>query len=136
MQLPKINLPSLRSHLPEAFSVSGFWLIVGKLAKRGTRKILIAALTLYHCMRDSETPAWAKSVIVGALGYLIFPMDLIPDAILGAGFTDDWSVILGAIAAVATHIKAEHRLKAEAQAKRMLGGGTKEDDPESVQASV
>ena len=126
MRFPKINIPPLKYHLPEAFSVSGFWLIARKLTKRGTRKVLIGALTLYYCMRDSETPAWAKSVIVGALGYLVFPMDFIPDAILGAGFTDDWSVILGAIATVATHIKEEHKLKAEAQANRLFGGGAED----------
>ena len=121
MRIPTFILPSAKRHLPEAFSVSGFRLLAGKLANSGAIKVLTSALTLYHCMRDSETPAWAKSVIVGALGYLVFPMDLIPDAILGAGFTDDWSVILGAIATVATHIKHEHKQAAEAQASRLLG---------------
>lgn len=78
-------------------------------------------MILFFCMRDSETPAWAKSVIVGALGYLIFPMDFIPDTILGAGFTDDWSVILGAIATVAAHIKGEHKDRASAFTNRFFG---------------
>ena len=110
--------------MPDAFSLSGFWRVLGKLAKRGGRKLIVLALTLFHCLKDSETPAWAKSVIIGALGYLIFPLDFIPDAILGAGFTDDWSVILGAVATVATHIKDEHKAKAVAMADRFLGGGT------------
>lgn len=71
-------------------------------------------------MRDGETPAWAKGVIVGALGYLIFPIDLIPDVIPGVGFTDDWGVLLGAIATVATHIKEEHKRAAAAQASRLF----------------
>lgn len=108
--------------MPKAFSATGFRLVAGKLVKRGARKIITVTFTLYYCMRDSETPAWAKSVILGSLGYLIFPMDFIPDAIPGVGFTDDWSVILGAIATVAAHIKDEHRLKAESKAERMLGG--------------
>lgn len=116
-------------HLPQAFSVSGFRRVAGKLVKHGASRVLIAALTLYHCLRDSDTPAWAKSVIVGALGYLIFPMDFIPDAILGAGFTDDWSVILGAVATVTAHIKAEHKRMAEAQASRIFGGVAPEDIP-------
>lgn len=131
MKIPKFNILSPMRHLPEAFSVSGFRLVAGKLAKQGASKILTSALTLYHCMRDGDTPAWAKSVIVGALGYLIFPMDLIPDAIIGGGFTDDWSVMLGAIAAVATHIKGEHRRLAEAQVSQLLGGGTGENARES-----
>ncbi|QTN33772.1 DUF1232 domain-containing protein [Akkermansiaceae bacterium] len=124
MQIPRFKIPSPARHLPEAFTLSGFRAVGGKLARQGARKILVSALTLYHCMRDAETPAWAKSVILGALGYLVFPMDVIPDAILGAGFTDDWSVILGAIATVAAHIKGGHMLAAEEQAARLLGPGS------------
>ena len=107
--------------MPEEFSANAFWDVVGKLSKRGGRKLLSSALTLYFCLKDPATPAWAKSVIVGALGYLIFPMDFIPDAIVGPGFTDDWSVILGAMASVVAHITAEHREKASAYAERFLG---------------
>jgi uncharacterized membrane protein YkvA (DUF1232 family) len=124
MRLTENAISRFKSHKPEAFSLSGFWRVLGKLAKRGGRKLIILAMTLFHCLNDSETPAWAKSVIIGALGYLIFPLDFIPDAILGAGFTDDWSVILGAVATVATHIKVEHKAKAAAMADRFLGGGT------------
>lgn len=113
--------------MPEAFSLSGFWRVLGKLANRSGRKLIILAMTLFHCLNDSETPAWAKSVILGALGYLIFPLDFIPDALLGAGFTDDWSVILGAVATVATHIKEEHKIKAATTADRFLGSGKQAD---------
>lgn len=119
--------------MPDAFSVSGFWLVLRKLAKRGGRKVISAALTLYYCLCDPETPVWAKSVIAGALGYLIFPLDFIPDAILGAGFTDDWSVILGAIAAVAAHIKDEHKAKSAATVERLLGAAASGDSDLSGQ---
>ncbi|MEP2775221.1 MAG: YkvA family protein [Luteolibacter sp.] len=122
MQMPEFKKIDFRTHFPEAFSLPGFWRVVQKVAKRGGRKLLAGALTLFFCMRDSETPAWAKSVIIGALGYLIFPMDLIPDTILGAGFTDDWSVIVGALATVAAHIKEEHKERASAFAGRFFGG--------------
>ncbi len=121
MKFPDIRSIAFKKHLPEEFSVAGFWDVVGKLSRRGGRKLLSAALTLFFCLKDPETPAWAKSVIVGALGYLIFPMDVIPDAIVGPGFTDDWGVIFGAMAAVVTHIKQEHRSKAASYADRFLG---------------
>ena len=35
-----------------------------------------------------------KAVIIGALGYLISPLDLIPDALPIAGLTDDLTVLL------------------------------------------
>ena len=127
MRLPGNVIAGITSHMPAAFSLSGFWRVMGKLANRGGRKLMILAMTLFHCLNDPETPAWAKSVILGALSYLIFPLDFIPDAILGAGFTDDWSVILGAVATVATHIKDEHKAKAAAVADRFLGGGKNAD---------
>ena len=135
MKLPKFGKTDFRSHLPEEFTVAGFWEVARKLSKRGGRKVLTGAFTLYFCLRDSETPAWAKSVIIGALGYLIFPMDFIPDAILGAGFTDDWGVILGAMASVVAHISEEHRRKASAMADRFLGEAA-EADAEKMPVSI
>ncbi|MDP4626106.1 MAG: YkvA family protein [Akkermansiaceae bacterium] len=123
MKLPDFTKIDFKTHFPEAFTVPGFWRVVRKVASRGGRKLLGGALTLFFCLRDSETPAWAKSVILGALGYLIFPMDFIPDTILGVGFTDDWSVIIGAITTVAAHIKDDHRARASAVVKRFFGGG-------------
>lgn len=101
--------------------------MLGKLARRGGREIIFHALTLFFCLRDAATPTWAKSVIIGALGYLIFPLDFIPDALIGVGYTDDWGVILGALAAVAAHIKDEHRAKAAGIADRILGGEIPKD---------
>lgn len=129
MTLPNFRRSEVKTHLPAAFSIAGFWLVVKKLSKKGGRKVLTGALTLYYCMRDSETPKWAKTVIVGALGYLIFPMDFIPDAIPGVGFTDDWSVILGAITTVAAHIKESHKRQAADLAERIMGGEMSGEPP-------
>lgn len=128
MKFSKFGDKPFRSHIPEAFSMEGFWEVARKLAKRGGHKVLEGAFTLYYCLRDSETPAWAKSVIVGALGYLIFPVDFIPDAILGVGFTDDWGVILGALASVMAHVKDDHKTKATTMADRLLGRSVGEND--------
>lgn len=124
MRFPKFGKPDFRSHLPEEFTVGRFWEVARKVSKRGGRKLLTGTFTLYYCLMDSKTPAWAKSVIIGALGYLIFPMDFIPDAILGAGFTDDWGVILGALSSVVAHVTEEHRVKASAMSDRFLGAST------------
>lgn len=131
MNLAKRKNLGERTHRPESYSSAGFWGVVRKLSKRGGRKLLGGAFTLYYCLRDPETPGWAKSVIVGALGYLILPLDLIPDAILGAGFTDDWTVILGALASVMAHVKDEHRQRAERAANRFLGTRARIVDVES-----
>ncbi|MFK7851939.1 MAG: YkvA family protein [Akkermansiaceae bacterium] len=121
MKFLKLKKPNFQTHRPEEFSVDEFWRVAKRLSRRGGRKLLNGGFTLYYCLRDADTPAWAKTVIAGALGYLILPMDFIPDAILGAGFTDDWSVILGAMAAVISHITDEHREKAAEMTTRFFG---------------
>jgi uncharacterized membrane protein YkvA (DUF1232 family) len=80
------------------FTDEAFWNKVKRYAKRAGRRVLEPALVLYFCMRDDDTPAWAKGVILGALGYFIFPMDAIPDATPAVGFADD----LGALAWIST----------------------------------
>jgi len=89
-----------------------FWEKLRRFALRAGRAVVEKAVTLYYCLRDPETPAWAKSVIVGALGYFIFPMDAIPDFIPGVGYSDDLGVLIVALTAVLTHIKPEHREQA------------------------
>jgi uncharacterized membrane protein YkvA (DUF1232 family) len=95
----------------EAYSEESFWSkVTGKLAK-GAKKGLEKILTLYFCLRDSDTPFWAKSTITSALGYFIFPVDVIPDP-LPLGYADDMGVIALALVTVAAHIKKEHRERA------------------------
>lgn len=122
----------------DAYSISAFWKVVRKLSKRSSQKVASVALTLYFCLRDPETPTWAKSVIIGALGYLIFPMDFIPDAIPGVGFTDDWGAIIAAMSSVIAHVKAEHREKAALKVAQLFGkkvsGEADEEFPEASES--
>jgi uncharacterized membrane protein YkvA (DUF1232 family) len=85
------------------------------------RKIVLSAITLYHCLRDKDTPGWAKGVIVGALGYLILPADLVPDIIPGAGYGDDWAALVAALGTVAAYVKDEHKIRAAVQAEKIFG---------------
>ena len=84
-----------------------------KIGKKVGKKILSKALVLYYCLKDDDTPAWAKSVIVGALGYLISPT--VP------GPVDDYWVLAAAFAMVLVHIKPEHRRAAEEKLKEWFG---------------
>ena len=70
------------------------------------------AVAAYYCAFDPATPLKAKAILIGALAYFILPIDMVPDAILGLGFTDDMAVLLAAFNVVRTHIKDSHREKA------------------------
>lgn len=102
------------------YSGPALWRTLKKLAFSAGRKTLLSALILFYCLKDRDTPTWARGVIVGALGYLILPTDLVPDMIPGAGFGDDWGTIVVALGTVAAYIKDEHKAKAKAQVDRIF----------------
>ena len=103
------------------YTEESFWQKTRKVAALLGRKGLKAAFTLFYCLQDKETPKWAKSVILGALGYLILPLDAIPDFIPGAGFADDLGALVAALSTVAAYIKDEHKRRAVEQVELLIG---------------
>ena len=51
------------------------------------------AVVLFFCLRDQDTPKYVKAILAGALGYLVLPIDIIPDTIAGLGWVDDVAVL-------------------------------------------
>ena len=102
------------------YSGPALWRTLGRVALAASRQTLTTALVLFYCLKDRDTPAWARGVIVGALGYLILPLDMVPDIIPGAGYGDDWGAIVVALGTVAAYIKDEHKAKARVQVERLL----------------
>ena len=49
-------MPNYASH----YSDSRFWETVRHFAKRAGREVIEEAITLYHCLRDPDTPRWAR----------------------------------------------------------------------------
>lgn len=100
------------------YSENGFWGKLRKVMRKVGYGTLEQALKLYYAARDPDTPTWAKGVIYSALGYLISPIDGIPDAIPVVGYSDDVAVLGAAIATVAAYIKDEHVTSARDQLRR------------------
>ena len=106
----------------EYFNEDTFWAKTKTFAKKVGAKFVYTALKLYFALRSDKTPAWAKSVIVGALGYFILPLDLVPDLVPVAGFTDDLGVLLAAIGTVAIHITPAVKEQAREKMREWFGG--------------
>lgn len=66
----------------------------------------------YYCALDTKTPLSVRATLLGVLLYFIMPVDLIPDFIVGLGYTDDAALLYTAIRTLAAHIRPEHREKA------------------------
>lgn len=71
-------------------------------------------LAAYFCATDRNTPLWPKTILLGAIGYFILPLDAIPDLFGALGYGDDLAVLLAAVKAVQSHITPEHQQRAQA----------------------
>ena len=104
-----------------AFDEAPLWGKLARFARFAGKVVVERALVLYHCLRDPDTPAWAKSVIAGALGYFVLPIDAIPDLAPFVGYGDDLGALAAALSAVAFYVKPEHRERARAALSRWFG---------------
>ena len=111
------DLAAADSRHANSYSDKGFWDKVGRFAQSIGSTGLYYALVLYYALKDDSVPFAHKALIMGALGYLILPLDAIPDALLGVGFTDDAGVMLAALRAISGSVTPEHLRLAEEQLK-------------------
>lgn len=103
------------------YSEGSFWDKLIKYAKDAGKEVIEKALWLYYTMQEPGTPAWAKSIIIGALGYFISPLDIIPDVMPLVGYTDDLGVLAAAITAVAAYITDNAKEQAKAKLAQWFG---------------
>ena len=103
------------------YSENGFWDKTKKFAKAAGSEVIGKALQLYYAMQAPATPAWAKAVIIGALGYFISPLDAIPDITPIIGYVDDLGVLTAAVATVGTYITDDIKLKAKGKLIEWFG---------------
>jgi len=70
------------------------------------------AVAAFYCASDSATPLPIRATLFGALAYFVLPFDVIPDLLLGLGFTDDAAIMVAAFTAARMHITDAHRTRA------------------------
>ncbi|MEH7388187.1 YkvA family protein [Bacillus sp. JJ1521] len=103
------------------FSEEKFWTKVQKFSKKAGTSVVYAVLLLYYTLQKPEVPLKVKATIVGALGYFILPLDIIPDLAIGVGYADDLSVVLFALVQVALYVDDEIKLQAKSKLKDLFG---------------
>lgn len=99
------------------YSDNSFWDKIASFAKKVGAKGIYAALILYFVLQRDDVPTTSKAIIIGALGYFISPIDLIPDFIPFAGFTDDIGALILAIGKVSMYIDANVKEQAKNKIK-------------------
>ena len=104
------------------YSDNRFWKKVERVAKKVGATVLLPAFTLYYMLQDDKVSLQHKAYIVGALGYFILPIDLIPDGILPViGFTDDIAVMTLVLKLVKDSITPEIKARANARVSEIIG---------------
>ena len=98
-----MELPDFMNYAGK-FSQSEFVEKISRVAKRAGAKLVYAALILFYTLQSDKISTKDKALIIGALGYLISPLDVVPDAIPIVGLSDDLGVLLYVLKTVWTDI--------------------------------
>ena len=109
-----MNLPDFMSY-SNKFTASDFIEKISRIAKRAGAKLVYAAFILYYTLQSEKISVKDKAIIIGALGYLISPLDVIPDAIPIAGLGDDLAVLVYVINKVWGNVSEDVKEKAKAK---------------------
>ncbi len=99
------------SKYAQYFSKENFDKFIGSFGAK--LKFLRPVLALYFAAIDPKTPVWAKALIIGVLGYVVLPTDLIPDLLPFGGWADDAIAVTIMIGQSADIITEEHWSKAD-----------------------
>ena len=102
----------------DKFSQSAFLEKISRIAKRAGAKLIYAALILYYTLQSDKVSLKDKAIILGALGYLISPLDVVPDAIPIAGLGDDLAVLIFVLKKVWGEVNDDVRAKAKSKLSR------------------
>jgi uncharacterized membrane protein YkvA (DUF1232 family) len=94
-----------------------------RLLRRAGRTLARPALECLELLLDGKTPPQVRITMVGALTYLLVPMDLIPDFIPAAGFSDDLVALTALLGLCTTHLNEEIRLRAQRKLDRWFPHG-------------
>ncbi len=96
-----------------------FW----RTARRAARHVpfMEDVVAGYFAATDRSTPARVRGILLAALAYFVMPVDMIPDFLIGFGFTDDLAVLTAAVTAIQGHIKPAHRRAAREALEREQG---------------
>ncbi|MBR4924356.1 MAG: DUF1232 domain-containing protein [Prevotella sp.] len=107
-----MELPDFMSY-SDKFSSGDFVDKIQRIAKRAGSKLVYGSLLLYYTMQSDKVSRKDKAIIIGALGYLISPLDVMPDAIPIVGLADDMAVLVYVLKKVWSLVSDEARQKAK-----------------------
>lgn len=115
----KINEKALLTY-QDKFSKNNLLLKLQHYGRDIGLTVLYNVLQLWYVLQKPEVPAKNKAVIMGALGYLITPLDFIPDLTPILGYNDDAAAILFTLYMVRQYVDDEVKAQAKARLAKIF----------------
>lgn len=111
---------NLEKYIPN-YDVEKFWKKLRRSLRRMGAKAVYYALLLYYALQDPQISRKDKGMILGALGYFLLPLDLMPDFLPAIGYTDDIAALAFAVYKVINCITPQVKGQAEAKVYEWFG---------------
>ncbi len=92
--------------------------LLRNLLKRSGRLLVRPALEALEMVLEPATPHQARVTVLAALTYLVVPINLIPDLLPVAGFSDDLVALTALLGLCRNHITPEIRQRAQRRLDR------------------
>lgn len=92
--------------------------LLARLLRRAGRTLARPALECFEMLLDGSTPHQARLTVLAALTYLLVPLDLIPDFIPAAGFSDDMVALTALLGLCTRHLTPAIRQRAQRRLDR------------------
>lgn len=89
-----------------------------RLLRRAGRTIARPAFECLELLLDGATPPQVRLTVLAALTYLLLPLDVIPDFIPAAGFSDDMVALTALLGLCSTHRTPAIRARAQGRLDR------------------
>lgn len=106
------NVPIKIESFGSEYSEQGLKEKLSKIARKAGIKMAYAVLVAFYAVQSDTLSFKEKARLYGALGYFILPVDLIPDAILGMGYSDDLAALVYVLHTVSSNITPEVKQRA------------------------
>lgn len=87
--------------------------LLQRLLRRVGRTLARPALECLELLLDGDTPYQVRLTMLAALTYLLLPLDLIPDFIPAAGFSDDLVALTALLGLCGRHLTPAIRERAQ-----------------------
>lgn len=107
------------------YTEKNFWKKIPGISSQAGKVAISRALLLYYSI--SDIPRGQKTLVLGALGYLILPLDLVPDWSPIIGFADDLAALMFVYKKVNDSVTATARDKTRVKLKELYPSITEEE---------